>query len=196
MGRGDRASRDGCGLTDITFEAFPKIPRISRGCVITEKIDGTNAQVIVTDDGRVGAASRTRLITPEDDNMGFATWVKANEGELVKLGPGRHFGEWYGQKIQRTYGLTEKRFALFNTGRWLTNPDRPACCGVVPLLHAGEFTDAAVNLQILRLRAEGSVAVPGFMRPEGIVIYHVAARQMFKKLLENDELPKGQVEAA
>ena len=53
----------------IEFREFPKIPRMFRECVITEKIDGTNAQVIVTEDGRVAAASRSRLITPESDNL-------------------------------------------------------------------------------------------------------------------------------
>jgi hypothetical protein len=55
-----------------TFEAFPSIARLSRDMIITAKIDGTDAQVIVTDDGEVYAGSRTRLITPENDNFGFA----------------------------------------------------------------------------------------------------------------------------
>ena len=41
------------------------------------------------------------------------------------------------------------------------------------------------------LRSGGSLAAPGFMRPEGIVIYHHASGGMFKVLFENDELPKG-----
>ena len=35
------------------------------------------------------------------------------------------------------------------------------------------------------------VSPSGFMRPEGIVIYHHASGGMFKVLLENDEPPKG-----
>ena len=34
------------------FQPFPKIPRLSREIVITEKIDGTNAQILITDDGQ------------------------------------------------------------------------------------------------------------------------------------------------
>lgn len=83
------------------FEGFPKTSRYSRGCIITEKLDGTNAQVFVTDDGRLYAGSRNRWITPEDDNYGFAKWVRANAEELKLLGPGRHFGEWWGNGIQR-----------------------------------------------------------------------------------------------
>jgi hypothetical protein len=32
--------------------------------------------------------------------------------------------------------------------------------------------------------------MPGFMDPEGIVVYHVAANQMFKVTLKGDDAPK------
>jgi hypothetical protein len=41
------------------------------------------------------------------------------------------------------------------------------------------------------LRLDGSYAAPGYMKPEGIVVYHTAAKQMFKVTIENDEQPKG-----
>lgn len=172
------------------FEGFPKMPRLSREIIITEKVDGTNAQVFVGEDGAVLAGSRTRWITPEDDNFGFAAWVKANEGELrTGLGSGRHFGEWFGAKIQRGYGLTEKRFALFNVSRWELG--RPACCSVVPVLYRGQFSEAAISDALEDLRVNGSRIAPGFMRPEGVVVWHVAANMGFKKTLEKDEQPKG-----
>ena len=31
----------------ITFEEFKKIPRLFRDCTITEKIDGTNGQIVI-----------------------------------------------------------------------------------------------------------------------------------------------------
>ena len=190
-------------MTEITFEEFPKMARLTRECVITEKIDGTNAQIIITDDGQIGAGSRTRLITPQDDNFGFARWVEEHKEELIPgLGPGRHFGEWWGGKIQRGYGLTEKRFSLFNTTRWAcrhaqvtysTEGWAPLCCYVVPELYRGLFQESAVLDALARLAAQGSYAAPGFMKPEGIVIYHEAARIGFKKTLEKDEQPKGRV---
>ncbi|HKP75319.1 MAG TPA: RNA ligase family protein [Longimicrobiaceae bacterium] len=182
------------------FEEFPKIARLSRGCVITEKIDGTNAQVHVLEDGTVLAGSRNRYVTPDADNFGFAAWVKAHEDQLRQLGPGRHFGEWWGSGIQRGYGLQkgEKRFSLFNVARWADDrdrekfpQDRPACCCVVPILFAGPFETDWIEHSLDFLRREGSQAVPGFMRPEGIVIWHEAARVLFKKTLEKDEEPKG-----
>ena len=194
------------------FIAFPKMARLTRECLITEKIDGTNAQVVIYDpilntdagegftsaadpDGKVWnikAASRTRFITPDSDNFGFARWVWENAPELVKLGSGRHFGEWYGAGIQRKYGLDHKRFALFNPARWSDEP-APACCEVVPVLYRGEFRTSAVDHYLEELRREGSRAVPGFMDPEGVVVYHSAAGVGFKKTIHNDEQPKALV---
>jgi hypothetical protein len=57
------------------FKPWPKIARLNRDITITEKIDGTNAAVIVTEEGEVAAQSRTRIITPDADNFGFARWV-------------------------------------------------------------------------------------------------------------------------
>lgn len=175
-------------MDDITFEPFPKLSRISRSVIITEKLDGTNAQVIVTNDGRVGAASRNRLIRVGDDNYGFAAWVEENKDELVKLGPGRHFGEWYGKGIQRGYGLANRRFALFNTGRWST--DRPACCDVVPVLKVTDQGFVNVDEVMHDLWSGGSVAVPGYRNPEGIVLFHTASGTLYKKTFEHDSQGK------
>jgi hypothetical protein len=218
----------------LTFEAFPKVPRLSRECVITEKLDGTNSQVIVLTEQPCNVAffpvtyqstayylvagSRNRFLdtSKSGDNYGFAKWVEANCDELVKLGPGRHFGEWWGQGIQRNYGLSEKRFSLFNVGRWW-KPDTeenyggkenaeyvkdrvklhtgkeavPSCCDVVPILNAGVFQHELVEVAMMDLEMKGSRAAPGFMNPEGIMVYHTAADQIFKKTFEDDEKGKG-----
>lgn len=176
--------------TDIEFVPFPKIPRLRREVVITEKIDGTNAAVRITEDGRVFAQSRKRFITPEADNFGFATWVYLNAPSLQRLGPGIHFGEWWGQGIQRGYGLDEKRFSLFNTGRW-NDENTPECVSVVPVLGYGSFDSEFIDGTLEGLRKSGSIAAPGFMRPEGIVVYHLASGHTYKVLLENDSQPKG-----
>jgi len=175
------------------FEQFPKIARLSRSCLITEKIDGTNAQIFIEEDGTVRAGSRTRWITPEDDNSGFAKWVHENRAVLsMVLGPGRHFGEWWGAGIQRKYGLTgdDKRFSLFNVDRW-ADVVLPCGCFTVPVLYRGVFTTDAVDAALEDLRTNGSHAAPGFMKPEGVVIWHEAARVGFKKTLERDEEWKG-----
>lgn len=186
----------------LDFVEFPKMPRLSREIVVTEKIDGTNAQVAVVElegysapgsvwegDGlAIYAGSRTRWITPEADNFGFAAWVRDNAEDLTKLGPGSHFGEWWGAGIQRRYGLSERRFSLFNVDRW--GDERPACCSVVPVLYRGNFDTAAIEDCLASLSDFGSRAAPGFMNPEGVVVFHLAGRVGFKKTLHKDELPK------
>ncbi len=191
--------------------------RFSRDCVISEKIDGTNASIIISNErdvidatGSEGfilaekdgnymfAGSRTRLITPEKDNFGFAGWVKNNAGELFGLGLGRHFGEWWGSGIQRNYGLKEKRFSLFNVGRWSKNPTEkqeapPEICSIVPIVAQGMFGTELVEEAMNTLREKGSLAQPGFMNPEGIVIFHIAGNLGFKKTLKDDETPKSLV---
>lgn len=216
----------------MEFTEFPKIARLSRECVITEKIDGTNAQILIVKAGDEGieqhapsalaldvgtglamyAGSRNRYLTPSADNFGFARWVADHASELWALGEGRHFGEWWGSGIQRGYGLLkgEKRFSLFNVARWhqadkepyvmqgadprqppKVSTEAPACCHVVPVLCRGDFDTHWTDRYVEILREQGSYASPGFMSPEGIVVFHTASGQMFKKTLERDEEPKG-----
>lgn len=204
----------------MEFVQFPKIGRLSREVIITEKIDGTNAQVFIEElegfpsndpnciaqfDGlAIFAGSRTKWITPKDDNDGFAKWVLKYAEELVKLGPGRHFGEWWGAGIQRGYGVPDKRWSLFNVTRWhlageepRTIPTQdprvtkqtqelPACCGLVPVLHQGLFDTAVVERALFHLESSGSVAAPGFTKPEGVVVFHTSANVGFKKTLGGD----------
>lgn len=137
------------------------------------------------------AQSRSRFIIPGQDNYDFAQWVDEHKDELALLGPGVHYGEWWGYGIQRGYGLAEKHFSLFNVNRWGEGKQaRPACCDVVPLL--GYFGPDQIGTQLERLRGLGSVAAPGYMRPEGLIIWHSQSRQYYKILLERDDVPKSQ----
>jgi len=223
----------------MEFQRFGKIPRLSRDIVISEKLDGTNAQIFiynkaeevifpdtlpeliptnefvlkhcltVIDGCYVFAGSRNRWLdtSSNGDNYGFAKWVQANEEELLKLGEGRHYGEWYGKGIQRGYGLEEKRFALFNVGKWHKSEKRlisinpktkeekyteqcPSCCEVVPVLYQGPFDTAKIQEQLVLLDWRGSVAVPGFKSAEGIIIWHSASGKLFKKTIIGDSKPK------
>lgn len=193
-------------MTD--FQGFPKIARLNRDVIVTEKIDGTNAQVYISDKLYVDfngitspsaapvavvdchgiwAGSRNRWLSVKDDNFGFAAWVNLNAEGLFGLGPGRHFGEWWGQGIQRGYGLSEKRFSLFN----VTTP-RPACVEAVPVLYEGSFDSfMGHRIDILDHLRLGSHAAHGFLHPEGIVVYHTASGVSFKQTLEHDDVPKG-----
>jgi hypothetical protein len=219
-------------MTDIQFQAWPKIARLNRDMIITEKIDGTNGAIGIKwyefeRDGKlvdpkevpqtdvvwwvdnpevpVGAyavwvQSRTRLITPKQDNHGFAAWVRKNAEALVcHLGEGLHFGEWWGSGIQRGYGLQngEKRFSLFNTPRYGDpakidiSPLKSIGVDIVPVLYQGLFNQDVINFTLKELSIRGSSAAPGFRDPEGIVVYHVAAGVPFKVTIKGDEKPKG-----
>ncbi len=164
----------------IVFQAWPKIPRVeNKKEFYTEKIDGTNACIVITEDGDFGCQSRNKIITPKDDNYGFARWAYENKEELLKLGPGYHFGEWWGAGIQRGYNQTEKIFSLFNTQRWSDqNPNRPTCCQVVPTIHANSLEEAR---QILI--QEGSLAAPGFMNVEGVVVFEYQTKSHWKSII-------------
>lgn len=208
------------------FTPFPKMARLSRQIIVTEKIDGTNASILikplsegqiapasasaVVDGMAIYAGSRTRWITPDSDNFGFAAWVRDHAIELSQLGEGHHFGEWWGSGIQRGYGLTKgkKRFSLFNVVRWCPHgqaPEQipstdprivkfqdvaPACCSLVPVLYRGGFDSLEIEHCMNRLRRHGSYASLDFMNPEGIVVFHTAGNVGFKKTIYCDETPK------
>lgn len=218
----------------IEFQPWPKTPRLFRDMTITEKLDGTNAAVVVVlsdqpldPDGPdpdylrsigavaavqfdnavylVGAQSRNRLIFPGDDNYGFAAWVKDNAfGLAVNLGVGIHYGEWWGSGIQRGYDFTkgQKVFSLFNVNRYEAIVRNNAYAEgeswvpglrVVPTLYSGPFSEDAIRETLLSLENNGSTAAPGYSKPEGIIVFHSASRNVYKVLLEQDEKPKGAV---
>lgn len=211
------------------FNSFGKVPRLYRPVIVTEKIDGTNAQVYIEQSdvpmygvegspcvatveavellGETGqpvylnlyAGSRTRWVTPgkQTDNHGWAAWVQENAAELVDLGPGRHFGEWWGKGINRGYGLEDKRFSLFNVSKWADPLVRPACCEVVPVLVEAQDDMLWAATRASRiLRRHGSYAAPGYDKPEGLVVFHVASSHLYKVTLENDAAPKSKVAAS
>lgn len=209
----------------IEFKAWPKTPRLFREIIITEKIDGTNSAVIIQElgdfadadpmnclavvvrDGKhyeIAAQSRNRLIFPgkTTDNYGFAGWVQKNAEQLFDLlGPGRHYGEWWGEGIQKRYVNAYPQirgFALFNTARheglheWL-----PMDGGIdvlvepVHILYQGPFSEDVIHDTLSELNRLGSWMSPPDS-PEGIVIFHTQSRQTYKVLLEGDDLHKWQ----
>jgi len=158
----------------VEFKAWPKITRLNPFKVtITEKIDGTNACIIIEGDKIVGVQSRRRLIAPEDDNYGFAAWVAEHEDELLDLGDGYHFGEWAGLGIQKNpLQLKTKRFFLFNTSRW-DDQNIPLCCDVVPVLFRGELKHDTVEKILQQMRED-------VITREGVVVFYHAFRKYTK----------------
>ncbi len=217
----------------MEFAPWPSISRLNKEAIYTEKIDGTNAAVVIEriapsngpyadwelellgwsgkedvvyDESGVylvAAQSRKRFITPGDDNFAFAKWVYDNSAKLVKvLGEGRHFGEWWGSGIQGGYGLSggERRFSLFNVKRWEYTLDWnegheliPQLY-MVPVLDRSMFSTERAKELVHELRYTGSWASPGFMKPEGVVVFHTASQTPYKTFLENDDVHKWEVQ--
>lgn len=189
------------------FKRFPKIPRAERvfkSMTITEKLDGTNACVVgyecdgypssepeclaVVDGLELYAQSRKRTLTLDTDNYGFARWVQDHAEELAQLGPGYHFGEWWGNGIQRGYELDEKRFSLFNVS--LSSEDLPDCVSLVPVLTRCRFSPMMIAHWLYNIEQKGSYAAPGYMNPEGIMCWVEGIRQYIKAPI--DPKPKGE----
>jgi hypothetical protein len=188
--------------------------------VISEKIDGTNGTIALValdsesklsvakesaevldilpgfGDGdtplAILAGSRNRWLTEVNDNFGFAKWVMENAGELAQMGPGWFRGEWWGRGIQRGYDQTKRNFSLFIGAKPASLPE---CVNFVPTLYAGKFSECQVEQTLQDLQKYGSTASPGYMNPEGIVIYHTASGGMLKKTFEADELGKERTKA-
>jgi hypothetical protein len=158
------------------FESFPDIKKLGKAALyITQKIHGSNAQIFVfqQEDGSLDLAvgSRTRWIAPGNDNYGFAEMVYANKQEFIdKLGPGRHYGEWAGPGINSGEGLAQKTFVLFDHWKWPPERTLPPNTVIVPVLYQGAFDLGKVKECMDDLKKNGSKLVPGFMRPEGVVI--------------------------
>lgn len=192
------------------FREWGKTPRLFRTICVTEKIDGTNAGIHFGSAGEVAAQSRNRLITPDSDNYGFARWVYDHADSLFQLlGPGLHMGEWWGLGIQRRYGMTEKRFSLFNPDKWAGEVRQggdgeylepvvalgSASVTAVPVVYRGVFSGDAIRDVMTDLRDHGSKAAQGWATPEGIVVYHSQSKSRYKVTLDNYDAGKWEVAA-
>lgn len=183
------------------FKRWPSIQRLSSETMyLTEKCDGSNAIIHVTDDGIVLAGSRERWLSNPDgtpcdkkvDNFLFSAWVYERRESLLRFGPGTHYGEFHGAGIQRNYGLKNRRFASFEFWRPDIDGINPDVCKV-PLLYEGEAVPNQIDFTVDELRKSGSVLYPGFMKPEGIVVtFKNMNTCKFKRLCENDKIHKYQ----
>lgn len=100
----------------------------------TVKLHGTNAGVTFDKNGDLWAQSRSRVITPDNDNMGFAFFVESKKEtfkEFIKNIDFKDydfitiFGEWCGANIQGGVALTKltKRFVIFDVKLSSSNED-------------------------------------------------------------------------
>jgi len=110
----ERAEHDGLPLPTLTF-------------VGSVKLHGTNASVVFPPEGGYYCQSRSQIITPEQDNAGFAAWVRDNISLFSKLDKSGVvvYGEWCGQGIQKgvAISLVPRQFIVFAVrimdGEWM-----------------------------------------------------------------------------
>jgi len=171
-------------MTQPEFKAWPKIPRPKGNMItISEKMDGTNACIIIQEGVITGVQSRNRMIMVGDDNMGFASYVEANKEELTQLGDGYHYGEWVGPGIQKNpHKLIEKTFFLFNTFR---PPETlTGCVKVVSVLYQGPYDEDEINKAYNELWSKASECK---YTPEGIIVYSHNSRSYVKHTYANQD---------
>lgn len=176
----------------MIFKEWPSIERFKgSNVIVTLKLDGTNAHIAIFPDetGKIVvlAGKRTSYCTLEQDNFGFAAFVKEHEEELIaKLGHGRHYGEWCGPGIQKCTWLKEKKLFLFDTNK--ANAVLPEYLGVVPLLYAGAYNQATIDNITGQLQKIGHPLL-GNSKPEGVVLYFPELRSTKKIVFENESKP-------
>lgn len=206
-------------IFDLEFEKFSSIGRLYREVTITEKIDGMNACIVIQECSgedlyrnalihtkampfnsfeprlfAVAVQSRKQFLTLDNDIQGLAAWVSEHAQELASaLGPGRHYGEWWGKNIQRSYHQKRNWFSLFNTKRW--NKDNVGHIDgliTVPVLYSGPYADWVNEMQLHKLETQGSFAAQEVddreldFRAEGIVGWHTALDTYYKVTLDGD----------
>ena len=191
------------------FIPWPKTPRWSNETItVTEKIDGTNAQINITYCGKgvnwngeveplavrtlengdqqiLQAGSRNRWLTVQDDNFGFAKWCVENQTGLFDIFQhGRIYGEWWGQGIQRGYDCPGKLFSMFNTRFPIERCSSVEGLTVVPVLYEGKYSDEVIKDLANDLVKNGSRASPGFMKVEGLCIYMHSTDRVYKVVID------------
>ena len=180
----------------ISFRAFPKIKRLTKfnplEVTITEKIDGTNGCVVIENGELSFVQSRNRIITPDDDNYGFAKWAWANKDALASFGNGYHYGEWAGEGIQgNPRGLTGKVFYLFNTYKYENMGEEkrnslPPNCSPVPTVGSDlqEYSNATIHESMNMVQTWADYY---HYKPEGIMVFFHNFGTYMKHTFDNPE---------
>lgn len=117
-------------LHEATGEPLPRVTYRAK-----VKLDGTNAAIHALPEG-FAAQSRTRLLTVDDDNYGFAAWVHAqaewSAGLHARLGRAVVYGEWCGRGIQKRTAISRvERTVLAVFAVQLGDPERESARLVV-----------------------------------------------------------------
>lgn len=185
-------------MSEQEFKSWREIDKFQGvHVIITEKIHGSNAQILVYRDEsgalKALAGSRTQFLDPWGrDNFGFAKYVMAHEAQICEqLGEGRHYGEWVGPGVNSDYGLKDKHLVLFDFRRHPKEKfeagQMPPNMLPIPVLYDGPYAPGIEDKVMDGLKANGSVLSPGFMKPEGVVLFFPQFGSMKKKVFKAEE---------
>lgn len=200
----------------MNFEPFPKIPRRLKTIVVTEKIDGSNAQVLLVPlaaemDGRCapGTFQVPELIGITEDRHGEELAVFAGSRKRF-ITPGKTpdnfgFAAWVLKNIDELGKLGEGRHFGEWYGRGIQrgygredrrfalfdtarwgHEEARPACCEVVPVLYQGEYPKAPDWCMEMLASQGSQMVPGFTSPEGIVVYHSASNQLYKQTFEMD----------
>lgn len=149
----------------------------------TIKLHGTNASIVLGADGEVWCQSRSNIITPEQDNAGFAMFVESNKLQFKELlttartTSGFHtgdiviYGEWCGQGIQKGIALSllPKMFVIFG----------------IALMHEVDETYIRTNFTSEEVKEVcATVNKPTGKIPEGSFVYCIYDFPTFKEEID------------
>jgi len=117
------------GLIDWTsIELLPSVREYADALLVQPKVTyrakvklhGTNAAVQILPNGEVIAQSRVRVLDVENDNLGFATWVRNNHDYFAQYADSKRvvviYGEWCGSGVQSGVAISaigKKIFAVY-----------------------------------------------------------------------------------
>ena len=129
--RGQYVGKDENG--DPIFDRLKPLPKIKMSGTV--KSHGTNAGVTINKEGQIWAQSKSDIITPQNDNAGFARFVEENTSvfkELFSKLPFNEydyitiFGEWDGKGIQKGVAICDldKFFVIFDIKRSYNEADK------------------------------------------------------------------------
>lgn len=114
------------------------------------KLHGTNAAIVLSPDG-MSFQSRGRVLTPEDDNAGFCSYMQPLARQIKSLILAEYplladdtlaiYGEWCGGSIQKNVAITglPKMFVIFAVklnDNWVNLDQFPKFAGIVASIYS------------------------------------------------------------
>lgn len=149
----------------------------------TVKLHGTNAAIQQIPDGSLRYQSRTRYITTESDNHGFAFWASTKGNELTEIIEHYRnvfnisddsiltiYGEWAGKGIQKNVAISEHEKSFY----------------IFAIKESSEEGDVYLNMSSVEHKDSPSNGIYNLWDKSKFPIYEVLLDLNNPKLIQND----------